>query len=133
MQDSNPYEKYREQAVSTQTPGELIILLYDRALFHINAASRHIEHKRPGDAHASIRKAQDIVLYLQGILDPRYPVSGILKQYYSVILRQLSRANIHKDLKDLSDAAQAMRTLRDTWKQLETQNHAVAPIRRESV
>lgn len=123
MPDVNPYEIYREQSVSTHTPGELIVLLYDRALFHINAAIKGIERKKPAEAHASIRKAQDIVIYLQSILDPRYPVSGTLKKYYSVILAQLSRANINKEQKDLEDALLAMRTLRDTWKQLEAQNH----------
>lgn len=123
MPDINPYENYLEQSVSTQTPGELIVLLYDRALFHINMALRSIEQKKAGEAHTAIRKAEDIVIYLRGILDVRYKVSGTLYECYSVILKQLIAANIRKDKEALEDAAKAMRTLRDTWKQVEAQAH----------
>jgi len=123
MPGINPYEKYREQSVSTQTPGELIILLYDRAMFHMNAAIRCIERKKPGEAHTSIRKAQDIILYLRSILDFRFPVSGTLENYYAVVLRQLSKANVKKEQASLEDAVSSMRELRDTWKQIEKQNH----------
>jgi flagellar protein FliS len=130
MPDINPYENYLEQAVSTQTPGELIILLYDRALFHINMAVRGIEQKKAGDAHTAIRKAEDIVIYLRGILDARYSVSGTLYECYTVILKQLTSANIQKDKEGLEDAAKAMRTLRDTWKQLEANAHSASADRR---
>jgi len=123
MPDTQCFEKYRRQAVSTQTPGELVVLLYDRAIFHAGTAARAIALKKPSDAHAAIRKAQDIVWYLRGVLDPRYPVSQVLDAYYRTVLDQLSKANIGKDAAPLEDAMRAMRTLRDAWKQLEAQGH----------
>ena len=129
MSDINPFENYLEQAVSTQTPGELIVLLYDRALLHINMASRCIERKKVSEAHTAIRKAEDIIVYLRGILDARYKVSNSLNECYCVILNQLSAANIRKDREALEDAAKAMRTLRDTWKLIEAQAHTAGADR----
>jgi len=130
MPDINPYDNYLEQSVSTQTPGELIVLLYDRALFHINMAMRSIEQKKIGEAHTAIRKAEDIVFYLRGILDARYKVSKTLYECYTVIIKQLTAANIRKDKEALEDAGKAMRTLRDTWKQIEAQAHTAGADRR---
>ncbi|HWP80933.1 MAG TPA: flagellar export chaperone FliS [Candidatus Acidoferrum sp.] len=130
MPDINPYENYLEQAVSTHTPGELVILLYDRALFQINMASRSIEQKKVGEAHAGIRKAQDIIAYLRDILDARYTVAGTIAECYTVILRQLTAANIGKDKEALEDAAKGIRTLRDAWKFLEAQAHMAGADRR---
>ena len=123
MSDINPYEKYQEQAVSTHTPGELIVLLYDRAMFHMNAAIQSIERRKPGEAHTSIRKSEDIILYLRSILDFRFPVSGTLENYYAVILKQLSKANVYKEREDLEDAVYSMRELRNTWVQIEEDSH----------
>lgn len=123
MSDFNAYEKYQQQAVSTHTPGELIVLLYDKAIFHMNQAIRSIDGKKPAEAHISIRKAQDIVLYLRGILDLRYEVSGVLDNYYQTVLKLLSKANIYKEQSSLEEAIASMRTIRTAWKQVETQNH----------
>lgn len=118
----SPYETYQEQSVSTLTPGELIVLLYDRVVFNLNAAVRDIGKKKPGDAHRHIRKAQDIVFYLRGILNPELSVSQSLNDYYTVLARQLSRANLKKDAAALEDAILAMRSLRGIWVNIETQN-----------
>lgn len=121
MPASSQYEKYQEQSVNTLTPGELIILLYDKAVLNMSAAIRDIDKKNPREAHRHIRKAQDIIFYLRGILDPSLPVSGVLKNYYNVVVGQLSRANVKKDAAALEDAVGAMKELRDMWQTIETQ------------
>jgi len=123
MAISNNYKKYQEQAVYTMSPGERIIMLYDKAIFNMNIAMMHIDSKKPCEAHNFIIKTEDIVLYLRGILDMRYPVSKVLFDSYTYMHKMLVMANIKKDKEILTQLIDMMTNIKSAWEQLEASSH----------
>ncbi len=122
MSNANPYQKYQEQSINTMTPVERIVLLFDKAVQNMNAAITYIESKDPCQAHNHIIKAEDIVLYLRGILNMKYPVSKILFDYYTYIHEQLVMANINKDKEILELLIGMLEEVKSAWREVESAN-----------
>ena len=57
----NPYQKYMNQVVTTMTPAQLLIALYDKAITELNKAILYIEDKNIPKAHNSIVRVSEIV------------------------------------------------------------------------
>lgn len=96
MTAANPYAMYKAQSVSTLTPGELIIFLYDEMATRINRAIASIKKNKLEEAHKNILKAEDIITYLTDILDMNYPLSQELFRLYEFIFLHLIQANTKK-------------------------------------
>ncbi|MDD4798286.1 MAG: flagellar export chaperone FliS [Clostridia bacterium] len=111
----NPYQKYREQSISTLAPEELLILLYEELTVCIHKSILHITNKRIADAHNSIIKAENIIVYLIDILDMNYPISNDLLQVYEFIYIQLVNANAKKETALLQPIIPLIADLKDTW------------------
>lgn len=119
MQLSNPYQQYKEQSLSTLTPGELLIKLFDELAKQMSLAKLKIESKDYAAVNDSLQKCQTIVQTLAGSLDMRYPISGDLKNMYAFLSGQLLQANLKKNSKILSDCLPLVRDLRDSFDQAE--------------
>ena len=115
----NPYQKYREQSINTLTPEELLILLYEELTICIHKSIIHITNKKIGDAHNSIIKAENIIIYLIDILDMNYPISNDLLQIYEFIYIQLVNANAKKELALLQQILPLIADLKNTWQTAE--------------
>lgn len=128
----NPYDNYKQQAVMTMTPGEMLVKLYDGAIRQMNSARRSITEKDINAANTALQKAQNIFNYLDNTLDRRYEVSEPLSSLYEFFITQVVAANVRKDVKPLDDIIPLVSELRDTYVQAEklsriSQQHAVAP------
>ncbi len=121
---SDQYKKYREQSVSTYTPGELIVLLYEQAAFNINRAIASIHNSKISDAHNSIVKAQNIFLYLMDSLDMAYPISQDLLSYYEYLCSMLVKANLEKSAEILTQILHSTLELKSTWQKVEINSRA---------
>jgi len=122
MAYANAYQNYQEQSVNTMTPVERIVLLFEKAVLHMNVATTYINSKDPCQAHNHIIKAEDIVLYLRDILDMRYPVSKTLFDYYTYIYEQLTMANINKNKEILEQLIGMMDEVKSAWQEVESIN-----------
>ena len=114
---NNPYAKYKEQSVTTATPEELTLMLYNGCIKFINLAEVYIEEKDYGKSNLNIQKAQDIIQELNITLNMDYEISQNLRQLYTFINEKLLDANIKKDKQALFDAKEIISELRDTWKE----------------
>ena len=117
MAMNNPYAKYKEQSVTTATPEELTLMLYNGCIKFINLAEVYIEEKDYGKSNLNIQKAQDIIQELNITLNMDYEISQNLRQLYTFINEKLLDANIKKDKQALFDAKEIVSDLRDTWKE----------------
>ena len=61
MTANNAYAKYKEQSVTTATPEELTLMLYNGCIKFINLAEVFIDDKNIEKINVNILKAQDIV------------------------------------------------------------------------
>lgn len=111
----NPYQKYMQQSVSTMTPAQLLIALYDKAITEINKAIIFIEEKDIPKAHNSIMRVSDIVDALDAHLKVKYEISDNLAQLYQYFREQLMEANVKKDAEILKNVLPMITELRDAF------------------
>lgn len=93
----NPYQKYMQQSVTTMTPVQLVIALYDKSILELNKAIYFIDEKNIPKAHSSIMRVIDIVDTLDAHLKEKYEISNNLASLYQFFRENLSQANIKKD------------------------------------
>ncbi|MBP1560116.1 MAG: flagellar export chaperone FliS [Oscillospiraceae bacterium] len=112
----NPYQKYMQQAVTTMTPGQLVVALYDKAITELNKAVYFIEeeHSIP-KAHNSITRVSDIVDTLDAHLKEKYEISKNLAAMYQYFRENLLQANIKKDPEILKTLIPFFQELRDAF------------------
>ncbi len=116
---SRGHQTYANNAVSTQSQGQLIIMLYDGAIKFIDRAMEGIDSRQIQEAHVNIVKTQKIVNELMVTLNLNTgEVAQQLLSLYQYMYQQLVQANIKKDVQLLSEVKELLIDLRDTWKQI---------------
>lgn len=118
QKQANPY---LQSKVMTASPQELVAMLYDGALRFINQSAEAIEAKDMEKAHTTNIRAQNIVLELMGGLKQEYEIAEDFFRMYEFIHFHLIEANTEKSTDKLKEAADLLRELRDTWKQVMTE------------
>lgn len=111
----NPYQQYKENAILTASPEELVLMLYNGIVRFIEEAKGAIEKKDYMAANNSIQRAQDIITELMLTLDMNYDISKNLYSLYDYMLRRLIDANVKKDVAILEEVKGFAIELRDTW------------------
>ncbi|WP_421381436.1 flagellar export chaperone FliS [Bacillus salacetis] len=118
MAVNNPYKTYQNNSVTTASPGELTLMLYNGCLKFIQLAKKGIEDKNIEQKNINIQKAQNIVSELMVTLNMDVGVSENIMKLYDFIHRRLVEANIKNDLGALQEAEELITDFRDTWKQV---------------
>lgn len=118
MIQQNPYQKYMQQSVSTMTPGQIVVALYDKAITELNKAIYFIEEEPSiPKAHNSIIRVADIVDTLDAHLKEKYEISKNLAAMYQYFRENLIQANIKKDAEILKMLLPFFQELRDAFAQ----------------
>ena len=113
------YQAYATNAVSTQSQGQLIIMLYDGAIKFIDKAQEGIDAQQIQEAHTNIIKTQKIINELMVTLKTDTgEIAQQLLTLYQYMYQQLVQANIKKDSDILGEVKELLVGLRDTWKQI---------------
>ena len=125
---ANPYQ---EHSVTTATPAQLVLMLFDRALLATARARRASTEGGSGaveTVNRELQRAQDILTELRVALDHDRggDVAGNLAALYDYCTDELLQANFRKDLSRLDPVDHAIRGLRDAWEQACVQPAAVA-------
>ncbi len=113
--NTTAYDQYKQQSIVTLTPGEMIVKLYDEAIKRCNYSVIYLDDKDYAAANITLKKAQDIISYLNVSLDESYSISGDLKKLYEFMHSELVNANIRKDSSKLGDIAEMLKELRDAF------------------
>lgn len=111
--------KYRDQAVSTMSRGELIVKLYDELLKNLRVASIFINQHNAEGAKKCTAKSRDILNYLIAILDHQYDLSERLNRIYSHMIGQIIKAGATGDAAPIDGIIPIAQELRDAWAQSE--------------
>jgi flagellar protein FliS len=114
----NAYAQYNNNKILTASPAELTLMLYEGAIKFGNIAIKAIEEKDIPKAHTNIVKVQNIIDYLRGTLDMKYPVAQDFDNIYSYLEQRLVQANVKKDPEILEEVNGHLRSVRDTWKEV---------------
>ena len=112
------YAAYANNKITTASPAELTLMLYEGAIKFCNIAIAAIEEKDIQKAHNNIMKVQNIIQEFQATLNHKYPVAKDFDNVYSYLQERLVQANIKKDAEILQEVLGHLRTMRDTWKEV---------------
>ena len=132
MRPSQLASSYKSVAVSTASPGQLVLMLFDGTLRFLATATHGFEVEnlsvRNEQIHNSLVKAQKILRELQCSLDLK--VGGEFPQtmfaLYDFMIEQLQTANITKDVVPIGVVERLLGEIRGAWAQMLEQSATVA-------
>ena len=109
---------YKENTVTTQHSGRLIVMLYEGAIRFLNQAIAEIGADNAADKGVYIAKATDIINELNAILDIEGggEIAQNLRRMYEFVIRHLLQANIRNDTRMIREVIDLLEDLNEGWK-----------------
>ncbi len=114
----NGITAYQDNAVTTQSKGRLIVMLYDGAIRFLRLAIKEIENNNHEAKGRYINKAIDIINELNAVLDMDAggEIASNLRKLYIFMINRLSQANVKCDAQLIRDVIKLMEELNQSWK-----------------
>jgi flagellar protein FliS len=110
--------KYVTDSVTTMSPGQMIVALYDRMLLDIERANTAITAHDVFGAHTALVHAQEIIDELLVSLDTKtWAGAASLATLYRHVKGELVMANVNKDVAPLRACKDLLIPLRDAWRE----------------
>ena len=111
-------DTYQEVAITTQSRGKLVVMLYDGAIKFLKLAIRELEAGNVQEKWNYIKKALDIIDELNAVLDMEAggEIAVNLRSLYTFMTRHLNSANIKKDPEMIKEVIQLLEELNQGWK-----------------
>lgn len=107
---------YRESAVLTATPEQLVVMLYDGANRFLTQSAIAMRDGRAGLAGEKLRRAEAIIDELLATLDMSVgDIAERLQALYLFFKEHLMTARLKQDAAKVDDVARLMRELRSSW------------------
>lgn len=113
----NPYLTYQQNAVSTSSPKELTLMLYNGCIKFIRLSAMALEKGNMEAKNTNIIKAQKILYELRSSLNMEIELSASMDVLYEYMIAQLVSANIKNDSNLLKEVEVLAEDFRNTWKQ----------------
>ncbi len=109
---------YQDTAISTQSRGRLIVMLYDGAIKFLKLAIQELEAENYAGKGQYINRAQDIIDELNAVLDMEAggEISQNLRKLYHFMGRHLNQANAKRDPQMIQEVINLLEELNQSWK-----------------
>jgi flagellar protein FliS len=110
--------RYLSDGVTTASPQQLLVMLYDRLALDLERAEDALVGKDREAAHTQLMHAQEIVLELRSSLQVDVWEGGPrLAALYSWVIGELIQANLKGDVRRVRDCRKIVEPLRDAWRE----------------
>ena len=107
---------YRESAVLTATPEQLVVMLYDGARRFLYQAAVAMRNEDVQTAHVKLRRAEAIISHLRNTLDlDQGDIAARLQSIYLFCNRHLNQARIQRDPVKIEEVSSLLGELREAW------------------
>ncbi len=108
---------YKQSAVLTASPGQLVVMLYDGARRFLYQAAVAMREDDVLMAHGRLRRAEDIVSELLATLDTERggEIASHLQGLYVFFLGELGRARVERDADRIDWVHAQLGELRESW------------------
>ena len=107
---------YRESAVLTATPQQLVVMLYDGANRFLVQSAVAMREGRPGVAGQKLSRGEAIIDELLVTLDLSVgEIAERLQSLYLFFKQHLTAARLEQDADKVDEVARLMRELRSAW------------------
>lgn len=123
-------QKYRDMAIKTASPLQLIVILYDAAICSLKEAQEHMSHRNIAARSRSINKCMRIISELQSSLNMKAggEIASHLYRLYDYMTRTLFRANADQSRQALTEIETLLEKLRSAWVELVNQTPKAFPF-----
>jgi|WetSurSiteA1Bulk_404760.scaffolds.fasta_scaffold19394_2 flagellar secretion chaperone FliS len=120
--------RYREVAIKTASPLQLVVMLYDAAICCIQVAREQMESKDIAGRSRSVNKCIAIISELQACLNLKAggEIAGSLNRLYDYMKGRIFRANVEQTSQPLTEVETLLENLRSAWVELVSQAPATA-------
>ncbi|MDH3346922.1 MAG: flagellar export chaperone FliS [Desulfobulbaceae bacterium] len=135
MVSSQAKSAYQQTAMQTNYhPVELIHMLYERVLVHLELAEVAIQKNEPIARAEHMNKAIAIVteLYVSVKSDDDSEASQFLLGLYEAILAELPKVGASKDVEILRHSHRYLKRLKEVWEDTAMREHGFTPHEREN-
>lgn len=114
-------EQYLKSSISTASPVQLVIMLYDGAMKQLANGKRAMEQKNVFEQNKALQKAQRIIAELISSLDHRQggEIASNLLALYTFCYDRLVESNVNDDPTGIEQTMEVLSTLRSGWVELE--------------
>lgn len=109
---------YKQNSVTTASPGELTLMLYNGCLKFLTKAKNAIAEKNIQEKNTNILKSQAIIAELMSTLNMDIEISKQMLPLYDYMNRRLIEANVKNDTDIIDEVIGLTTEFRDTWKQV---------------
>lgn len=124
----NAAKAYRETQVTTTSPGQVLLMLYDGALNYLSRAKERIDANDPAGKGILISKALDVINELASSLNAEKggKLAGNLNELYFYCNKRLFMANLKMDKAMIDEVMKILGGLRSAYSQILDMPEAVA-------
>jgi flagellar protein FliS len=125
-------QTYYQTQIQSQSPVELVVMLYDGALRFMRAAVEAVEKRDLAGKREAMSRAMAIVSELQSSLNLSAggDIAKNLDELYSYVTGRLIEANINNTVEPLQESVKLMATLREGWSQIAAPGACAQPQER---
>ncbi|MEG0450245.1 MAG: flagellar export chaperone FliS [Lysinibacillus sp.] len=109
---------YKQNSVTTASPGELTLMLYNGCLKFLNKAKVAILEKNVQEKNTNLQKSQAIIAELMSTLNMDIEISKQMLPLYEYMNHRLVEANIQSDVEIIEEVEGLVTEFRDTWKEV---------------
>lgn len=124
MPRANPWQSYRQVALTTASPGQLVLMLYDGAIRFSRQALEGFAHEDPLEfnrtIHNNLTRAQAIIneLNLSLNMEGGGELSNSLRRVYNYLDYRLQESNLRKEQEGIEEVVRRLSDLREAWAQM---------------
>lgn len=113
----NAYSQYQQNQIFSASPEQILLMLYDGAIRFTRQAMSGLEEDNLTLFHHGIKKCMAIITEFSNSLDHTIggEIAENLDALYSFMVRELTLANLHKDMEKLRVVEGLLVDLRATW------------------
>jgi flagellar secretion chaperone FliS len=119
----SPAHRYREVAVKTANPLQLVVMMYDAAICALQEAKEQLSRKDIAGRSRSINKCSSIISELQSCLNIKQggEIAASLDRLYDYMKRRIFTANVEQSIMPLEEVEALLENLRSAWSELVVQ------------
>ena len=115
---TSAFNAYKQNSVTTASPGELTLMLYNGCLKFLVKAKKAIGEKNIQEKNINLQKAQAIIRELMVTLKTNQEVANQMLSLYDYMNHRLIEANIKNEIEIIDEVIGLTTEFRDTWKQV---------------
>jgi len=115
--------RYREVAIKTANPIQLIVILYDGAIQSLQEAREHIKGKDIANRSRCLNRSVAIISELQASLNFNVggDIAGSLDRLYTYMKQRIFEASVEQTIEPLNHVLGLLDNLRAAWGELACQ------------